>query len=246
MKHARRLLPTLVTAAFTFVIVVAFYRQGKPVHGQGSAYGYTVVAHNPSVSQNAAPLEYSVKIDNIGSTGTSFTAYKAENDNRIALWASNPATAPQVDGLPVRVTFRATKSIASVLELIGPMAGSVLDYRAVGEYENEITYMDAFGPIDPAIFSGPYYEIEPTNEICTSQPSLCVPTTYSGIIDVKVIMQGGVAQLNVLKSHPDVFLADSTAIQVHSELAVSNPTIAAHVTDYSFPSAEADSQFVTP
>lgn len=246
MKPIRRILPILFFAALTFVIVVASHQRDKLVHGQGSAYGYTVITHNPSISQNAAPIEYSVKIDNTGSTGTSFTAYKAENDARIASWVANPAAAPQIDGLPVRLTFRTTQTMANVLQLIGPMAGSVLDYRAVGEYEDEVTYMDMFGPISPAIFSGPYYEIDPSNEICTSQPSLCEPTTYTGMIDVKVVMQGGVTQLNVFKGHPDVFLADSTAIQAHAELAVSNPTIAAHITDYSFPSAEADSQFVTP
>jgi len=229
--------PTVrVAALITTVVVVALIalRIGGSVSGQGgSSYVYSTEDRGDSV--------FVVDVDLVNQDAD-FTAYKAENDSRIDGWAANPSTAPVLDGRPVMVTFLEPKSITETMQIIGATS-TVFDtdaYRLVGySSQSPERYYDGWGPIDPTLLGPPVLGPE-----CDVDPSLCDPITFTGVMDVQFFLQGGIAALQALKDNPNVFLADSTGIEITDEILSTIPQ--AQIESIMLPSAMYDSTVTYP
>ena len=186
------------------------------VRGEGRSYHYVV-----EQTDGAAPDEPYMMTVQVDDPDNDFSDYKAENDARIAAWQAEPQSAPEVDGRPVRVTFTSPRSYTETLEIVDSFADEYVLYRVVGaspSYGSRA--MDGMGEIDPATIGE---VVDPAcgvavDALGTPDPTACEIIDYSGVIHVQFTVRGGVDALVDLQEHPNVFLADSTAIVVVEEL----------------------------
>ncbi len=201
-----RLAFLLVAAGLVWQLVPKVFGQGG-----GSSYSYTSEPYDGS----------SLYVSVYENTMADFTAYKAENDARIDAWYANPSASPLVDGESVRVTFYEPKSIAEALQLLGATNTAIqIDrYRMVGtDSQDRMRFFDGFSSIDASMLSGQIFGPE-----CDVDPALCNPIIYTGIIDIQFRMIGGLASLRAMRNSPEIFVADSTGIEVINNIRLSQP-----------------------
>lgn len=208
------------------------------VRGAGDSYSY-----------EAEPLgdgSYLVYVD-LEDPNLDYSAYKRENDARIDAWIAEPAAAPRVDGQTVLVTFRRPQSYDNTLHLIAPHAAGASPQLGVPPWEfhlagrkavgRDIVFMKALSDFDPGIIGQPQL---PTAETCAASPVDCQGAIYSGIVAVAFPVAGGPGALRALRDQSEVFLVDSTGIEVREALARAQPSVASRVQLVSLPEPEQD------
>ncbi len=149
-----------------------------------------------------------------------FTAYKGENDARIDNWAGSPGTAPPINGDKVAVTFRSTLSASSVQAIMSANNFTLWSYSLAGRTvpDEDEAFEHEYGPSIDASKIG----VSLIDPGCSQEPEACEAVIYSGVLQISGTVLGP-ADLQNLKDHPDVYLADSTGIQLRSELAATYP-----------------------
>jgi len=80
---------------------------------------------------------------------------------------------------------------------------------------------------------------------CSEHPEMCVPILYVGLMDVQFELQGGLVALQALKNHPDVFVADTTPIQVIHEISILQPNVVNNLQTIESPTLMVDTSNVT-
>lgn len=201
---------------------------------------------------------YSVQAEPLGDGSTlvyvdladpnlNYTAYKQENDARIAAWVADPAAAPAVDGQTVLLTFRRPQSYDQTLRLLAPHAAGTGAQLGVPPWEfhlagrksvdRTLVYMKSLRDFDPGIIGRPQL---PSPETCAASPVDCQGAVYAGIIAVAFPVAGGPGALAALRDLPEVFLVDTTGIQLRHDLSLTDPAAAGRIQLISLPEPEQD------
>jgi len=149
-----------------------------------------------------------------------YAAYKTENDARIAGWVATPGSAPAIEQRYVQVTFEHPLTAAAVQSITQAASFQVTDFILVAQRSTgEETFDVYYGPVNATeinelIATSP--SLRPGCAISSSNPS-CYSTAYTGIMQVSgMIASNGLKKLNYLKQHADVYLCDSTWIDLVS------------------------------
>jgi hypothetical protein len=213
---ARLKLPLVVMLTVAAVGWLSRPREAPPVVGEGGTYTYTVEASGPDDNGNPT---YRVVMDlaEPARQDNDFSAYKAESNARLDAWIADPGSAPVVDGKQVKVTFTSPQSYASTISIVGPYAASYVRHAVVGHSPNTAEHiMEGLGDIDPSSIG------DKPNVACgisvdengQPDPADCETVTWTGIIEVDILLQGGLAGLAAMRDNPSVFLVDTTGIEV--------------------------------
>ncbi len=223
-SHRTGLVILLLGLALVVATAVAVLVKGHvlPVaSGKGEAYQYRV-------NLNADSNGYFVLVSPDPRYEEDFTRYKAASDARVAAWAATPASGPAMDAALVDVTFRKALSPAEVAAVLGdafepPVTSIVVGRSASGRPASD--YVD--GAVTPDMLNVPV-----RGAACEAEPESCDPVIYRGVIQVSVRPRdgrAGLAALVALVAHPDVYLADSTGLEVVARLGSERPELASQV-----------------
>lgn len=233
---SRRVRMVAIVAGITGLVAISAQvssrHDGTPpvVHAQGGAYWFYF-------EQADDQSDYAVIVDHYGkdSSGEDFTAYKNANDSRIDAWTANPGTAPQIDGRPVTLTFEHPLNASDLASVIAAGQVSLTSVTLAGQTQDgRRPTMWQEGSMVPWSFVGPPI-IDPA---CAAEPAACSPDVYNGVLQADGIIQaGGTTSLSALKGHADVYLADSTGIQVLDDVAQMYPAYYSADMTVSMPSA---------
>ena len=191
-------------------------------------------SHGPHVAGASAGYQYELEDDDGDlqlwidipqgdhlETGDDFAAYKASNDARSNAWVASPSSAPATENKQLSVTFVEPMTPAEVAAVLSATSFEVNQYMVVGERASgEASVSVYYGPVDSAkvndLMAAPQLSMA-----CEKEPTspACYTTTYTGIMAVGgVATAAGITALDYLKNHPDVYLADSTGIQVLEDI----------------------------
>jgi hypothetical protein len=190
------------------------------VHASGAAY--------QAETHDGTDGTFYINIDildsaHLSSGAEDYSAYKTENDARIDGWVANPGSAPTIVGKDVMVTFKHPLSGVATQNLVNSANLQVDTYNEVAAHSKSgRSFSISVGPVDVPYVDGLIASGPISSPPCDGAPSdeSCYTTTTTGIISVTgKITANGLASLNTLRNHPDVYLADSTGI----DYLVSNP-----------------------
>jgi hypothetical protein len=227
-----------VTLAIAMLAAIGFglvLHRPESVVGQGASYEYK---YRTAAKDSQGVDTYVVGI-NILNQQDDYGDYKSENDSRIAGWVADPDSAPALTGRPVKITFDSAMSYTDTMEIISPVASSYLQYRLVGysaSYPDRS--MDGIGPIDPIMIGS---VVDPACGVAVDpvgqpDPTGCEVITYTGVIHVVFSFSGTITDLDDLRAHSDVYLIDTTGIQVVQDLSLLYGIALSQMQVVSFPS----------
>jgi hypothetical protein len=243
----------------SIVVVAAITMQLSPDHGASDPPGQATVpmeGGKPQVVRVDPSHTYSYEYDStmtiVSVTDTTtpdrdYTAYKAENDARLAAWRSNPQSAPSLSGKHVTITFREPLTIADLHSILpgGTLntTGKYATYTGV-EFSIDQFYSVGSGPdgreesmmtAGPTIHSMSYGSaFEDPN--CAQEPDACGPVTYEGVILVEMeLISSDYNDLAAIQANPAVYLVDTTGIAVYQDLLNTHGFSAAEISEISLP-----------
>ena len=212
----------LTAVLVTWILSVIDVSVPTPVNASGTAYQFETHVGSDSVFYINIDLLDSAHLP---SGEEDYTAYKSENDSRIDGWIANPTTAPTIVGHDIAVTFKRPLSGSAAQNLISSANVLVENYNETASHSKSLSgrsYSINLGPIDAPFIDGLVAAGPVQSFACTGDPSheACYTTATTGVISVfGKITSNGLSSLSTLRTHPDVYLVDSTGI----DYLVSNP-----------------------